>query len=478
MSEFDESHDAGEDAPAPAASRPKKMAELTVRVESLAFGGAGVARQDGFVLFIPGTAPGDLARVLLTKRKASYGEAKILELLEPAPSRVQPRCGLFGTCGGCNWQHLPIEEQVRAKEAIVADAVRRQAGIADAIVEPIVASPDTWRYRNKMEFTFQRERDTNRLVAGFHRPGDWRRILDVQECHLPPQPVVDLLRAAVREGDRQNLTAWNPKFHNGTLRQLVVRHCVSEDSLIALLLTGDERGVDFPALVRAMRRAAPNLKGIAWGLNPGQSDVARADRIVASDGELQFEEKLGELSFRVSLASFFQSNSRGAERLYETALEYAELTGRESLLDAYCGTGTIAQYCARRAHDVVGIELLQDAVWDARENARRNGLDNCTFVAGDMRQALPAVLASRERPLTRVIVDPPRGGMEKKALEQLLDIRAPLFVYVSCNPTTMARDLQLAKEAGYVLERVRPVDMFPQTYHIECVAKLRRLPVA
>ncbi len=458
--------------PSPPSQRPAKSAELDLRIDSLAFGGAGVARHEGFVLFVPYTAPGDRVRAVVTKRKGSWGEARAQALLEPSPSRVEPECPLFQVCGGCTWQHIDYEAQAQAKQAIVSDALRQIAGLRDVQVEPIRHAPNPWRYRNKMEFTFGASRLTGELIAGFHQPGDWKTILDVERCWLAPESVERVLRAAVAEGRRQGISVWDPRVHSGMMRHLIVRHCTAEDALIAVLLTGGAEGLDFPAFATALRRAEPTLRGVAWGINSTRSDVARPERILATDGEMALTERLGDLTFRISPESFFQSNTRGAELLYETAVEYADLDGRQVLLDAYCGTGTIAQYCARLARQVLGLELVTEAVWDARENARRNGLSNCTFVAGDIRHTLPAAVQALEQRIDRVIVDPPRGGMEKKALEQLLALRAPVFVYVSCNPTTMARDFQQAIEAGYRLDRIRAVDMFPQTYHIECVARL------
>ncbi|HMX61886.1 MAG TPA: 23S rRNA (uracil(1939)-C(5))-methyltransferase RlmD, partial [Candidatus Sumerlaeota bacterium] len=257
----------------------------------------------------------------------------------------------------------------------------------------------------------------------------------------------------------------------GTLRQLVVRHSVAEDGFLALILTGD-RAFDFGSFADALMRAEPRLKGIAWGLNAGQSDVARASDVLETRGADTLEEKLDDFTFRVSLASFFQTNTRGAAKLYRIVRDSLELTGKERLLDAYCGTGTIGIFCASGAREVYGIELVQDAIHDARENAARNGLRNTMFMAGDMRLVLPAMMNAIEGRIDRLVVDPPRGGMERKALDQLLALRAPRIAYVSCNPTTMARDLVPAIEAGYAVECVTPVDMFPQTYHVECVAKL------
>jgi 23S rRNA (uracil1939-C5)-methyltransferase len=460
------------DTPQRSPNRPRKGDVVEVTFDSLGYGGEAIARHDGFVLFVRGGAPGDRARVRVVKSKSSYGEGQLLEVVEPSALRVPPPCDLFGTCGGCSWQHLPIEEQRRWKHRIVRDSLRPLPDFEAIPMGELVASPDTWRYRNKMEFTFQRE-PGGPLVAGFHKPGNWRAILDVKHCHLAPEAHEQVLRAAVAEGERQGLTAWNPRTHEGTLRHLVLRHSATENSNLAMLLVGDER-LNFGAMADAMMKADPTLKGVLLGLNDGMSDVARARLTLATRGEESFEEQLGRFRFRVSLASFFQTNTRGAEKLYQVALDALELTGRERLFDAYCGTGTIGIFCSDHVRELYGIDLIQEAIWDARENAARNNVKASTFMAGDMRTTLPAMVNSIEGRIDRLVVDPPRGGMDQKALTQLLDLKAPVMVYVSCNPTTMARDLQAALDSGYVIEQVTPVDMFPQTYHVECVAKLRR----
>lgn len=451
--------------------RPQKGQIIEAEFDSLSYGGQAIARPDGYVVFAKYAAPGDRAKVRLTKAKKNYGEGQLVEIVRPAPERIEPVCPLFGECGGCSWQHLPIEIQREWKTRIVRDSLRPLPNADEIPIHPLVESPDTFRYRNKMEFTFGAG-EQGELVAGFHKPANWREILDVEKCWLAPESMERVLRAAVAEGKRQGASAWDPRRHEGTLRHLVVRHSVHQDALLAMLLTGD-RELDFDALSRALFDAEPSLKGLAWGLNDGKSDVARASEILARHGDDSFDETLGGLHFQVSLASFFQTNTRGAERLYEVARDALELSGEERLLDAYCGTGTIGIFCADRVAELYGIELVQEAIWDARENAARNGIGNATFMAGDMRRTLPVLLNAVEGSINRLVVDPPRGGMDKKALEKLLQIRAPVMAYVSCNPTTMARDLEAALAAGYTIDHITPVDMFPQTYHVECVAKLR-----
>jgi len=450
--------------------RPKKGDVVEVSFDALAYGGEAIARHEGFVLFTKYAAPGDRAKVRVTKSKSSFGEADLVEVTVPAPERVPAPCSVFGACGGCVWQHLPIEVQQHWKEQAVRDSLRPLPNAAEIPVRPLIGSPAAWHYRNKVEFTFQRHADGT-LVGGYHRPGDWRQILDVEKCWIAPEGFSRVLRAAVAEGERQHAGAWDPRDHCGTLRQLVLRHSVHEDKILAMLMTGD-RNVDFDAFAKALMAAEPRLAGVAWGLNAGQSDVARASEILDQRGEATFEERLGDLRFRISLASFFQTNTRGAQRLYQVAKDALELTGSERLFDAYCGTGTIGIFCADQCREIYGIDIVQEAIWDARENASRNGVKNATFLAGDMRLTLPTMLNAIEGRIDRLVVDPPRGGMDKRALEQLLALRAPRMVYVSCNPSTMARDLQQALQAGYSIDEVTPVDMFPQTYHVECVAKL------
>ncbi len=452
-------------------NRPQKNQVVEVEFESVVYGGQALARHDGYVIFSKYGAPGDTAKVRLTKSKKSYGEAVIEEIVRPSEIRTEPRCPLFGSCGGCSWQHMSIPEQEKWKERIVSESLRTLEAHEEITVKPIVSSPSTWRYRNKAEFTFKIN-DEGKLVGGFHTPGNWWQILDVENCYILPEEMERILRVCIDEAKRQKLTAWDSRKHTGTLRQIVIRHSVHEDSYIALLLTGD-RKLDFKKFSGALMSEVPKLKGVVWGINAGKSDVARAQEVIETSGEETFDEVLGSYHFRVSLASFFQTNTLGAEKLYSLAKDALELSGEESLLDAYCGTGTIGIYCSDKVKNLYGIEIVQEAIWDARSNAKANNVKNALFMAGDMKHTLPVLLNAVPERIDRLVVDPPRSGMDKKALKKLLALQAPIIAYVSCNPTTMVRDLQEAQEAGYVIEYVIPVDMFPHTYHVECVAKLR-----
>lgn len=462
------------EAPArPTFRKPKRGEEAEVAIESIAFGGKGIARLNGFVLFVPHVIPGERVRVRIRDRKKSYAEADLLEVLEPSPQRIEPVCPLFTRCGGCSWQHAPLEVQEEWNADVLREALHPIIGInpCEIVHDPLVHSPEPFHYRNKMEFTFGQEAPDAPVKLGFHMPGNWKHILNVERCWLHPEPVNKLLAAARAEIQRQGCPAWNPVKHEGIARQLVMRWSEHEGRMILAMLTGQREGFDFPAFCRAIERDCPEVKGILWGINASKSDVARAREVVDTWGENVLEERLGALRFQVSLASFFQTNTAGALELYKVAKEYLGLTGKETLLDAYCGTGSIGIFCADQARAVAGVELITEAIWDARANAALNGLDNCTFMAGDMSETLPRLLGGIEGSIDRVVVDPPRGGMDKKSLRQLVALRAPTMVYVSCNPSTMARDLRTVIEGGYRVERVRPVDMFPQTYHIECVTR-------
>ena len=430
-------------------------------------------------VFIERTLPGDLVRARVVKRKQQYAEARVMEMLEPSPMRQAAPCPAFGACGGCKWQDYPYEEQLRVKQSHVAEALRHIARQRELTIREILPSPEPWNYRNKMEFSFGALAQGG-FTVGLHRAGSFQQIVGIDECHIQAAALNEALpwfreelnREAAREGD--NFRPYDPRDHSGFLRHLIFRHShTTGDFLVALLTAGGAwDGVGDFAL-RLMERF-PACRGFLWGINDGVGDVARLERTVFQTGGDFIEERLGDKVFRVSTFSFFQTNTLAAHVLYDVVKDFAELTGAESVLDAYCGTGTIGVYLADAAARVVGIELVTEAVWDARHNAQANGADNCTFLAGDMRQILqqlPQLVGGR---FDRVIVDPPRGGMDKHALKLLIGIGAPLMVYVSCNPATLARDVTVLAEAGYEVEDVQPVDMFPHTFHVESVLKLRR----
>ncbi|GAB4318258.1 MAG: 23S rRNA (uracil(1939)-C(5))-methyltransferase RlmD [Candidatus Sumerlaeia bacterium] len=447
---------------------------LDLTIDSLSYGGRGVGRHNGLVVFVEGAAPGDRLRVRIVNRKKTYLEGTAVEILEPSPHRVEPPPGEPSAFGGCTWHFIAYEEQLRQKRRIVADALERIAGAGEVDVQPTRPSPDLWRYRNKIEMTFGSDPD-GRVVLGFHQPGSFDRVYDVPVCLLAPE-TFDRLTAVLRAwANRHGLPAYDPRSHEGLLRHAILRRAAATGETLLILLTNAADtlpGLD--ELLDALRAACPELVSFTWGVNSGRADFARVERVAWQWGDGYLMERLGGLRFRVSGTSFFQTNSRGAEVLYDEIREQAELTGRETLLDAYCGTGAIGLFLAGGCGRVVGIDEHQLSIWDARANARLNGFDHCTFLAGPMRRTLDLLGAAAPGGADRLVVDPPRGGMDKASLRQLLALKVPVFLYVSCNPTTMSRDVQAILEAGYRLERVQPVDLFPHTYHVETVAKFRK----
>jgi 23S rRNA (uracil1939-C5)-methyltransferase len=421
-----------------------------------------VARADGYVVFVRGAVPGDLVRARLTKSKRSFGEADLVELVEPAPDRVEPEV----PHPGAPWQVLPYERQLEEKERQVRDALERLGGFDAPPVEPIVPAEERLRYRNKVEYSFGAGAD-GRLLLGFHRPGRWDAIDDVETDVLASERV-DELREAVRAWCREEgLSAYDRAEHTGLLRNLVVREGRRTGQLQARLVTspGDFRAAELAG-------AAP-ADSVLWTRALGVAETTRGGETELLAGSEWIEEELLGLRFRISPEAFFQTNTEMAERLYRDAAGLAGLTGRERVLDLYCGIGTIALALALEAGEVFGVEIAERAVADAIENARLNGVDNARFFAGDVRTAMRPLLEESGRPDV-VVVDPPRAGLSAKVVRRVLEAGARRIVYVSCNPTTLAPNARQMVDAGYRLATVRPVDMFPQTPHIESVALLER----
>jgi 23S rRNA (uracil1939-C5)-methyltransferase len=454
--------------PTARASRPPRGAEVELRVDSFAHGGNGVARLDGYVLFVQGGIPGDRVLARVVKSKRDYGEAVAIELVEPSPDRVEPRA----PHPGAPWQVLPYERQLEEKERQVRDALVRLGRFEDPPVEPIVPAVERWRYRNKLEYSFGAGEDGG-LALGFHRPGRWNEIDDVADDVLASERV-DSVRERVKEWCReQGLSTFDRRSGDGFLRNLVVREGRRTGDLQARLVTSDG---DFGADELA---AAVHEAGAAalWTRTASVAETTREGetRILAGSAEIEEEiEVLGDrLRFRISPEAFFQTNTEMAELLYGSAVELAGLTGRERVFDLFSGIGTIALALATRAGEVVGVELVERAVADAIENARLNGIDNARFFAGDVRTSMRPLVEEAGDPDV-VVVDPPRAGLSAKVVRRILETGASRIVYVSCNPTTLAPNARQMADAGYALRAVRPVDMFPQTPHIESAALLER----
>ena len=452
--------------PAPVA----KDQELDLRIESLAYGGNGVARLDGFVVFVRRGLPGDRVRARVTKVKRSHAEALAVEVVEPGPERVEAPCAHYPACGGCRFQDLAYETQARAKEAQVRDALVRIGGMPDPPLEPILPAEDVFHYRNKLEYSFTQTPSGPAL--GFHKAGRWDEVLEVERCWLTSE-LGNAIRNAVRDWAREErLRAYDQKSHEGFLRHLVAREGRNTGQALVQLVTAPGRLSDPEHFVDTLRRF-PEVRSIHWSVNDSAAEVTNLPTTLLW-GEDAIEEELLGLRFRVRPNAFLQTNTRMAERLYELAGEYAGLTGGETVYDLYCGIGTIGLSMAARALTVWGVEVSEESVACAIENAELNGISNAAFFAAEAGRALEE-LHSRAGDPDVVVVDPPRAGLSGKVIRRIGRLAPPRFVYVSCNPTTLAGNVkELVGEWGYRLERARPVDMFPHTPHVETVALLTR----
>jgi 23S rRNA (uracil1939-C5)-methyltransferase len=443
-------------------TRVERGQELELTIESLAFGGAGVARHDGYVVFVRDAVPGDRVRAAVTKRKKAYAEARTVALLEAGPERIGP----VALHPGAPWQVLPYERQIAIKAEQVDDALRRIGRLEGYELESLVPALEQWRYRNKLEYSFGTG-DDGALVCGFHAPGSWERIEHVEDCLLASEAGNQVRRAALRWCRERGLAAYDRRAQAGLLRNLVVREGRRTGDLQVRLVTSDEP-VELDGFAEAVGAGS-----VLWTRALDVGETTAGGRTEVLHGTEAIEEELGGLRLRISADAFFQTNTEMAERLYAIAAQYAGLQGWERVYDLFCGIGTIGLTLAPRAGEVWGLELVEEAIADAIANARRNELENVRFFAGDVRLALRRLVETAGRPDV-LVVDPPRAGLSAKVVRRVIEAGPTRIVYVSCNPTTLAPNAAQLVEAGYALRRVTPVDMFPQTPHIECVALLER----
>ncbi len=447
-----------------------KGEELELRIDSLAYGGAGVARLDGFVVFVKRGLPGDVVRARVTKVKRSHAEAFALAVVEAGAQRAPAPCAHYPACGGCRFQDLAYEAQLEAKGDQVRDALTRIGGLADVRLEPALAAESLFGYRNKLEYSFTATPVGPGL--GFHQAGRWDAVLDVDRCWLTTE-LGNAIRNAVREWAREyELPPYDQEAQTGYLRHLVTREGRNTGQALVTLVTAPGQLEDADAFVATLR-AFPEVRSIHWAVNDRPAEVTNLPTTVLW-GEEWIEEEILGLRFRVRPNAFLQTNTAMCELVYSLAIEYAGLSGSETVYDLYSGIGTIGLAMAGDALTVWGVEASEESVACALENADLNGVTNAAFFAGDVAASL-GELRDRAGPPDVAVVDPPRAGLSGKALRSLAALQPSRIVYVSCNPTTLAGNAkELAREWGYRLERARPVDMFPHTPHVETVALFTR----
>ncbi len=458
------------------AEQPRRGELLELRIEGIAQGGAGVARAEGFVVFVEGAIPGDRVRAEVTKSKRHYAHARAVEILEPGPDRVPIRCDhASGECPGSPWQAMRYEAQLAHKQQLLEDGLRRLGGLEGFEVEPFMPADDPWRYRNKMEYSFgEEEHDGGHglLVCGFHLRGRWNEIDDVRDCVLASERS-NAARNLVRDWCRaEGLDAYDRRTGHGFLRNLVVREGRRTGDLQVRIVTSEGQ-LRADALASALQERFPTA-GVLWSQISGVAEVSHGGTTDVIAGVDRIEEELAGLRFRISPEAFFQTNTEMAERLYGLASDYAGLAGAERVWDLYCGIGTLSLVLSIHAGEVFGVDIVEAAIADAIENEKLNEIDNVQFFAGDVREAIRPLAEQAPRP-DLVVVDPPRAGLSQKVVRRLVEQHPRRIVYVSCNPTTLAPNARQIVDAGYRLVKVRGVDMFPHTPHLECVAVLERV---
>lgn len=469
-------------------ARKKKDLPLLsgVEITDVAAEGNSIARVDEMVVFIPFGAPGDIADVKIDRKKRSYAEGHIEHLTQPSPIRVEPKCEHFTMCGGCRWQHLPYEFQLRCKQRQVEDALQRIAKIPFPELTPILGSDSIWEYRNKMEYTFSNKKwltfdqlrsgaeFPERRAAGFHIPGAFDKVLDINKCHLQDD-LGNRLRLFVKKfGMEHDYSFYDLREQHGLLRTLMIR-IASTGEVMAVMVFGEDDEPKIQNLLDAVANEFPEITSLLYVINTKVNDTISDQKIHLYRGKEYIEEEMEGLKFRVGPKSFYQTNSRQAYKLYSVARDFAKLTGDELVYDLYTGTGTIACFVAKNARHVIGIEYVPEAIEDAKVNAGINQLGNTEFYAGDMKNVLTSDFIDVHGHPDVMIVDPPRAGMHEDVVKVILEAAPKRIVYVSCNPATQARDLALLHEK-YDIEAVQPVDMFPHTQHVENVVALTIRP--
>lgn len=462
------------------------MVLRNVAVQDYAAEGKSIGRQEGKVVFVEGAVPGDLVDVQLSKNKKDWAAGKAIRFHAYATDRTEPFCEHFGICGGCKWQMLPYSKQLQYKQEEVEQHLRRIGKIALPPVSPILRAHPAVRYRNKLEFTFSNRRylrpeeiSSDRTIPqqealGFHAPGIFDKVIDIFTCHLMEEPV-NQIRNTIRDfALQQGYPFYDIKAHTGWLRNIIVRICTTGEIMVNLVLAYEDEQ-ETTRLLDHLHGRVPAITSLLYTINPKWNDSIFDLQPQVYRGSGFIMEKLEDFRFKISPKSFFQTNTYQAQNLYQTVREFAALSGRETVYDLYCGTGSIGIFLSRDAAKIIGIELVEDAVLDARENAQLNSIEHAHFFMGDAALVCtPQFFAEHGQPDV-IITDPPRAGMDEKLVKKLLDIAAPVVVYVSCNAATQARDLNLLDEK-YAVTRVQPVDMFPHTHHIENVVQLTLKP--
>ncbi len=457
----------------------KKRKTIELEISDLAFGGKGLAKIDGFPVFVDHTLPGDRALVRIVKKKKSYAEGKLINIVEPSSLRQKPLCKYSGYCGGCRWQELPYEMQLQFKKKHVEDSLAHIGLLRDIPVKDVIASEKITGFRNKMEFSCSNRRwlmpeelENPEVIKdfglGLHVPGTFDKVIDIEFCSIQPETGNEILSEVRNFIKKSGVPGYDLRSHEGFWRFVMLKNSSAFNTWMVNIVTKKENDELLIPFAEHLMEKFPVIKSVVNNITARKSGVATGEYEKRLAGDSFIREQLGNFTFEISANSFFQTNTAGAEKLYSVVSRYAELKGDETVFDLYSGTGTIPIWLSRDAYEVYGIEIVESAVIDAKKNAQLNSIDNCRFSTGDIKDVLPEL----NKKCDLMIIDPPRVGMHKDVVKQVLKIRPEKIVYVSCNPATLARDLGMLK-SGYKALEVQPVDMFPHSFHIESVAVLK-----
>ncbi|WP_377891694.1 23S rRNA (uracil(1939)-C(5))-methyltransferase RlmD [Alkalihalobacillus sp. R86527] len=442
---------------------------VDVEFKDLSHDGAGVAKVEGYTLFVPYGIPGEIAKVKVVKTKKGYGFGKIVEVLEESEERNTPPCPIFYKCGGCQTQHITYESQLKFKQKQVKDVMER-IGKIDVPIHEVLGMEDPWRYRNKAQVPVGEE--GGKIVAGFYQQRS-HKIIDMDQCLIQEQENDRVLEVVKGIAEKYGIRAYDERSHRGTLRHVVAKYGKQTKDVMVVLVTKQKDLPNRKNIIRDITKQVPGVKSIVQNINPKRTNVIFGDETRVLWGNDYIYDTIGDIKFAISARSFYQVNPDQTKVLYDQALRYAGLTGEETVIDAYCGIGTISLFLAQKAKKVYGVEIVPEAIEDAKRNAELNGITNAEFEVGEAETIIPMWKKKGIKPDV-FVVDPPRKGCDESLLETILDMNPKKVVYVSCNPATLARDLRILEDGGYETKEVQPVDMFPHTTHVECVAVIER----
>ena len=449
---------------------PVKLGQVyEIKIESLGSSAEGVGRVQGFTVFVNGALPDEVVKVQITELKKSYATGKLLEVMEKSPDRAEPKCPIYAECGGCQLQHMTYEGQLKVKQQQVIDAMTRIGHQKNLPVLPTMGAENPWNYRNKVAFPVGKEK--GKIQIGCFSQGT-HKIIDASNCLIQDQLNNDAINAVREVVEKLGIPVYDEDKHKGVIRHVVAR-TGKDNKLMVVLVTATEELRNEKEIVRMLRNKLPNMVSLQQNIQTYRNNVILGRETKLLWGKPTIKAQLGRLSFNISARSFFQVNTKQAEVLYDKALEFANLTGKETVIDAYCGTGTISLYLAQKARKVYGVEIVSPAIKDAEKNARENNVKNAEFIVGDCTAVMPRLYKQGIRPDV-VVVDPPRAGCTETVLKTFADMKPDRIVYVSCNPATLARDIEILDGLGYKAEKVQPVDMFSASSHVESVALISK----